>query len=100
MDAGFVAECFWTGVTEKDVRALDQRADACVADMARDGDPVRYLGSILIQADEVVLCLFEGSEDTVHRAVQRAAIPFERIVASTHRLTTGVPTPGDSAGKP
>jgi hypothetical protein len=33
--------------------------------------------------DEVVLCRFEGSEDSVRRAAQNAAIPYERIVKAT-----------------
>jgi hypothetical protein len=64
-DASFVAECFWPGV---------------VADVARGGLHVRYLGSILMAEDEVVLCQFEGTAAAVREAAERAQIPFERIV--------------------
>jgi hypothetical protein len=77
---GFVAECFWVGVDEDDLRRLDERASASVDRMAVDGEHVRYLGSMLMRADEVVLCFFEGSEVSVRRAAEAAGIPFERIL--------------------
>ncbi len=33
-----------------------------------------------MRTDEVVLCLFQGSESTVRKAAERAQIPFERIL--------------------
>jgi len=78
--ATFVAECFWPGVTELDLGALDRRATACAEDMSRAGEPVRYLGSILMRVDEVVLCRFAGGADGVRLVAERAGIPFDRIV--------------------
>jgi hypothetical protein len=79
-DTSFVAECFWIGVGEDDLRRLDERAGKCVADMAGSGERVRYLGSVLMRSDEVVLCFFEGSAASVRRAAELAQIPFERIL--------------------
>ena len=79
-EATFVAECFWPGVTELDLGALDRRATASAEDVSRDGEPVRYLGSILMCVDEVVLCRFEGGADAVRLVAEGAAIPFDRIV--------------------
>jgi len=76
----FIAECFWPGVTETDVEALDVRASAAADELARGGEPVRFLGSILMREDEVVLCQFDGAADAVRRAAERAEIPFERIL--------------------
>ena len=45
------------------MRALDARTAGCAEELARAGEPVRYLGSILMREDEVVLCLFDGTED-------------------------------------
>ena len=74
----FVAECFWPDVRDEDVRALDKRIAAClVAD-------VRYLGSILLREDEVVLCQFEGPAAVVREVAEQAEIPFERILATTY----------------
>jgi hypothetical protein len=83
MGTGFVAECYWPGVGPDNLRALDERVEACTAELGREGERVRYLGSMLMADDEVVLCLFEGSMVTVQRAAERARIPFERIVRST-----------------
>jgi hypothetical protein len=80
----YLAECFWPGVSEPDLRALDERAEACVRELSRDGEAVRYLGSLLMRADEVVLCRFEGSETAVRSTVERAQIPFERILEAAH----------------
>jgi hypothetical protein len=76
----YIAECFWPGVADADVRALDARAGRSAADLTDGGTPVRYLGSLLIREDEVVLCLFEGAQASVRRAAEQAEIPFERIL--------------------
>ena len=76
----FIAECFWPGVREADLRELDERAQAAAAAVSATGDDVRYLGAILLRVDEVVLCRFEGGAVAVRRAAEEAAIPFERIL--------------------
>ena len=80
----FVAECYWTGVSDADVQQLDERAEAAAVAVSHDGGPVTYLGSILMPADEVVFCLFEGSADGVLRAIEQARIPFERLTEGIH----------------
>jgi len=79
---GYVAECFWAGVSEDDLCDLDQRLALSVAELSGRGEPVRYLGSLLIVDDEVVLCLFEGPIATVRLVTERASLPFERILQS------------------
>jgi hypothetical protein len=76
----YVAECFWPGVRDSDLHALDVRALAQAAASTRAGEDVRYLGSILLRDDEVVLCRFQGAEAAVRRAAVQAEIPFERIL--------------------
>jgi hypothetical protein len=76
----YLAECFWPGVRESDLHEMDQRAMTIAAELSVGGDAVRYLGSLLMREDEVVLCRFEGSMEAVRLVVERAAIPFERIV--------------------
>lgn len=73
----YVAECFWPGVTEADLAELEARARA-----SADAE-VRYLSSMLMPNDEVVFCFFAGpSAEAVQAVVERAEIPFERIVES------------------
>lgn len=76
----FVAECYWPDVREEDVRALDERIRASLA------DGVRYLGSILIREDEVVLCQFHGHADSIRKVAERARVPYERLLV-TERST-------------
>jgi Protein of unknown function (DUF4242) len=90
----FIAECFWTGVSGDDLSALDERAQRSAAGLTREVDQVRYLGSLLMREDEVVLCLFEGSAASVRKAAEQAAIPFDRILETTG---SGVPVPPPGA---
>lgn len=76
----YVAECFWAGVQEEDLRELDRRIEASATMVAGDGEPVRYLGWLLVIDDEVVLILFEGSIGRVRRVADHAQIPFSRIL--------------------
>jgi hypothetical protein len=70
----FIAECFWPDVSEADLDALDRRVALAAT------EDVRYLGSILLREDEVVLCQFDGPGDSVRALAERAQVPFERIL--------------------
>ena len=83
VDAGFVAECYWAGVGPDDLRSLDERVASCASELTRTREHVRYLGSMLIVEDEVVLCLFEGSATAVRTVAERAAIPYGRMLQGT-----------------
>jgi hypothetical protein len=85
----FVAECFWVGVKDADLIALDRRVEGSIAGMSED-QRVRYLGSILMREDEVVLCFFEGSATAVRHAAEQAQVPFERILESGGSAWQGV----------
>jgi Nickel responsive protein SCO4226-like len=89
----YVAECFWSGVEDADLQALDERVTAVIAEFARTGDEVRYLGSMLMRADEVVLCFFAGSEAAVRRAAEQASVPFERILEAARSPWPKIVTP-------
>lgn len=79
----FVAECFWPDVTEADLEALDKRLADAAGELGRRGSPARYLESILVREDEVVLCRFEGSAASVRRLADRAAVPYARLLETT-----------------
>ena len=80
----FVAECFWVGVTDDDLRRIDERAAAAVEGLDPAANNVRYLGSVLMREDEVVLCQFEGPAGSIREVAERAEVPFERILATAH----------------
>jgi hypothetical protein len=74
---GFMAECFWPGVTEEKVVAAGERIRRAV----RDGRAGRYIGSILVPGDEIALCLFDApSQEAAGELGANAAIPSERIL--------------------
>ena len=75
--ASFVAECYWPDVHEEEVLELDQRI------LASFSEDVRYLGSVLIREDEVVLCHFEGTAEAIRRVAEQAHVPYERLLAAT-----------------
>lgn len=79
----YLAECFWPGVQEPDLRTLDERIRAATAEVAPDGEHVHYLGSLLMREDEVVLCQFEGTAEAVREIAERAPIPFARILEAS-----------------
>jgi hypothetical protein len=87
----FVVECFWPDVQERDLVALDRRVRSATSELAAQR-PIRYLGSILLREDEVVLYQFEGSAQAVREAAERAGVPFERILETS----CSIPPPTES----
>jgi hypothetical protein len=99
----FMAECFWPDMSEAKVQAAGTRAGHAARAASRDGDAVRYLGAILIPADEVAFCLFEASSaQLVQKISERAQIPFERILETVRLdvITMAAPSDGDSEAQP
>ena len=76
----YAAECYWPGVQAAELRALDERAQISAQTSSAQGRQVRYLGSLLMRDDEVVLCQFAGAPTAVREVAERAEIPFERII--------------------
>jgi hypothetical protein len=77
----FMAECFWPGVTEQQLAEAGARARCATGAITAGGVSARYVGSILVPADEIALCLFEAASiEAASDLNRRAAIPFERIL--------------------
>lgn len=67
-------ERYWPGVTEADVRQAGTALRAA-------GDGVRYLGSILMPGDEVVLFRFDAaSAQQVAASSEQARLRCDRVV--------------------
>jgi hypothetical protein len=80
-DGEYLVECFWPGVSIADVDELDRRVRRVAQGSRRRGVPVRYLGSLLVPGDEVVLFEFQaGSAQIVAATSARAGLPFQRVV--------------------
>ena len=82
MIEGYVAECFWPGVTHADVERLDRRVERAVEELGSSHGPVRYLGSLLLSEDEVVLCRFAGAFAPVEAVALHARVPYERLLST------------------
>jgi hypothetical protein len=81
MESVFLVECFWPGVTRAQVEAANARARE--AALQRAGSSLRFVGSLLVPADEVVLFQFTaGSQEEVVRTSREAKLPFDRVAES------------------
>ena len=79
----YAAKCYWPGVNETQLERAAARAVLEAATESRTGSAIAYLGSILFEDDELVLCLFEAaSRAAVRRTSERAGIPCERVMDS------------------
>ena len=76
-NAVYVAECFWAGVQEHDLRALDLRIASAMSEL---GARVRYVGRLHVLDDEVVLVVLEGPIGNVRGVAEHAGVPFERLL--------------------
>ncbi|MGH7287439.1 MAG: hypothetical protein ACREI8_05405 [Myxococcota bacterium] len=77
----FLVECFWPGVTREQVEAANARARE--AALHRAGSSLRFIGSLLVPGDEVVLFQFTGaSQEEVVRTSREAKLPFDRVSES------------------
>jgi len=74
-----VAECLVPGMTTAVAEAMTERVRSALASDPRR-HRVSFLGSLLMPEDEVLLCLFAGSEIEVRAISERAGLPFERII--------------------
>jgi hypothetical protein len=74
----FLVESYWPGVSAERVAAADAETLRALQSL---GDQARYLGSMLVPCDELVLRVFAGGAPAViGEANARAGVPVERVV--------------------
>jgi hypothetical protein len=75
----------WPAVTEQTLAAAAERGRASALGVRRDrrdrAASLKFLGSILVPADETVLCFFDGVEEDVRSVSGEASVQFERVFA-------------------
>jgi hypothetical protein len=76
----WIAECYWPGVQDHELRELGDRVVRATSELAGPGGPASYLGSLRVTDDDVVLFLFQGSVGVVRQVTDRAGIRAERIL--------------------
>ena len=78
-DPLFLVESYWPGVSAERVAAAD--AETRRALKALGDDQARYLGSMLVPGDELLLRVFAGgSAALISEANAQAGVPVERVV--------------------
>ncbi len=78
-----MVERYWPGVCDADVDALAVRLRAAAGRLAAQGEPIRYLGSVLLVGDDVVQCRFESDDaDAVVWLNERAGAQFDRLLSA------------------
>ncbi|MEU1268628.1 hypothetical protein [Streptomyces sp. NPDC005799] len=86
----YLVECYWPGVTASALADAGIRAAAAARELSTLGRNVRFLGSLLVPADETAFCRFAGGcAADVERVSTLARLPFARILES-------VELPGDN----
>jgi hypothetical protein len=76
----YAAKCYWPDVSRTEIEQVAARAHRSAGTVDYPPDAA-YLGSLLFAADDLVLCLFEGSSPAaVKRASEELGIPCERVM--------------------
>ena len=76
----FLVEHYLPGATQEELRAASLRIADAAGDLALAGEPVRYLGSTIVPAEESCFSRFEGgSEAVVRRALERSEVAYARV---------------------
>lgn len=76
----FLVEHYRPGLDAEALRGWVARVRATVAELEREGKPMRFLRATIVPRDESFLCVIEAaSQQLIREAYARAGIPFERI---------------------
>ena len=78
----YLVEAYRPGATPDDVRQASRRLAVAASALARNGDPIRFVASTFVPAEESCFFRFEGSSvDVVARVCAVADVPVARIHA-------------------
>jgi ubiquinone/menaquinone biosynthesis C-methylase UbiE len=81
--AEFLVELYLSGADADGVDRETRRARCAAAALTAEGRSVRLVRSIFVPEDETCFLLVEAdTAEAVHEAANRAAVPFERVLAT------------------
>ena len=81
--AEFLVELYVSGAGADGADHETRRARCAAAELTAEGRPVRLVRSIFVPEDETCFLLVEAeTAEVVHEAANRAAVPFERVLAT------------------
>ena len=87
--AEFLIELYVSGAADDGADRETRRARCAAAALTAEGRPVRLLRSIFVPEDETCFLLVEAdTAEAVQEAATRAAVPFERVLATAVDRTT------------
>ena len=76
----YLVEHYRPGLSAAELERAARRVRDAIGELQREGEPVRFLHSTIVAADESLLCVVEAaSEELVRAAYTRANVPYERI---------------------
>lgn len=79
----YLVERYVPGVTGQDLQAMSRWLARAAEELAAAGQPIRYMGTTLVPAEDSCFSWFLGpSEDVVRRVLDAAAVPYARILAT------------------
>lgn len=78
----YLVECYWPGAGERKLAAVTWRVEVAAAELRRQSRELRFLGLLLVPAEETVCCLFEGIESDIRAVSVQVGVPAERILES------------------
>jgi Protein of unknown function (DUF4242) len=79
----YLVEHYRPGLSAAELEGAAGRVRDAVGELQREGEPVRFLHSTIVAADESFLCVLEAaSEQLVRTAFARAGVSCERISAA------------------
>jgi hypothetical protein len=79
----FLAEHYWPDATADTFRGAVERLRASVDEMARTGDPIRFLHSTFVPEEQSAFCVFSAPTIAlVEETYRRAGIAFERVLTA------------------
>lgn len=86
----FIVELFVPRARADAVEAVARRARVAAEMLGEHTPSVRFLRSIFVPEDETCFLLYEAdTEEAVRRAVETAALPFDRIAKTVAAGATG-----------
>ena len=84
--AEFLVELYVSRADADGVEREEQRARQAAAALSAEGRPVRFVRSIFVPEDETCFLVVEAdTAATVREAATRAAVQFERVLATAAR---------------
>ena len=90
--AEFLVELYVSRVDADGAEREAQRARRAAAALTAEGQPVRLVRSIFVPEDETCFLLVEAdTAEAVHETAMRAAVRFERVLATADRANDHPP---------